>query len=170
MDGRLPGTVIAWIQRRIIDARYQDEGYGRAAVNACPSSRATRRQPRREYAIRWVIRHALRLNLRCALRPPGVFRRQTSQAYTSRGSADHGVCRAYERRGPPWAGHYPRRQSSIVIMSSFSMPMGCQFIAPVRCLGSGMHRATESVRKVVLCVDQRRFKAANDCSHALPRV
>src|SRR6266542_3354607 len=36
--------------------------------------------------------------------------------------------------------------------------------------GSGIHRATESVRKVVLCVDQRRFKAANDCSHALSRL
>lgn len=62
MYGRLPGTVIAWIQRIIIDARCQDEGYGRTAVNACSSSRAARRQPRHEYAIRWVICHTLRLN------------------------------------------------------------------------------------------------------------
>jgi diamine N-acetyltransferase len=72
MYRQLPGTDIAWIQRIMIDARYQNKGYGKMAMEAVISR--TRQQERsREIRLSYHPDNAVATHLygRLGFRPTG---------------------------------------------------------------------------------------------------
>jgi diamine N-acetyltransferase len=72
MYRQLPGTDIAWIQRIMIDARYQNKGYGRVAMEAV-ISRIRRQESSREIRLSYHPDNTVAAHLykRLGFRPTG---------------------------------------------------------------------------------------------------